>query len=141
MAYASREIRAPRSVVYAVLLDPRTYPDWLAGARDIRAVDPGWPDPGSRFHHRVGIGPFTIPDSSELVATEHDRRIELAVRARPLVAAHVTFTLIGEDDRCVVSFQEEPKRRVVGNLVRPVLDPMTHLRNHQSLKRLATLVE
>ena len=36
MAYASREIAASPADVYAVLIDPRSYPSWLAGAKEIR---------------------------------------------------------------------------------------------------------
>jgi hypothetical protein len=36
--------------------------------------------------------------------------------------------------------EEEPTRRVIGNLVRPVLDPAIHMRNHRSLRRLEALV-
>ena len=141
MACASREIEASVHQVFVVLIDPWTYPKWLAGAADVRAVDDEWPGPGSKFHHRVGIGPLTIPDSSVLLDIDADRRLKLAVRARPLISAIVTFTLVGDGQRCVVSFEEEPTNRVIGNLVRPVLDPLTHLRNHQSLKRLAHLIE
>ncbi len=141
MAFASREIHARPHDVYQVLLDPRTYPRWLAGAADIRGVDDDWPRPGSRFHHRVGVGPLTIPDNTEVLAVEPDHLLRLAVRARPFVSAVVTFRLLGEDDRCVVTFEEEPAHRLIGNLVRPVLDPITHVRNHRSLRRLAQLVE
>ena len=94
---------------------------------------------GSRFHHRVGLGPLTIADSTELLELEPDRLLRLAVRARPLVSAIVTFTVLGQGDRCVVGFEEEPGPRAIGNLVRPLLDPVTHVRNHLSLKRLADL--
>src|SRR5947209_6120364 len=56
MAYASREIAASTADVYAVLIDPRSYPSWLPGAEGIREVDADWPAPGSRFHHRVRFG-------------------------------------------------------------------------------------
>jgi uncharacterized protein YndB with AHSA1/START domain len=141
MALASREIAAPRHVVFEHLLDPRTYPEWLAGAADIREVDEAWPEPGSRFHHRVGVGPLKLADSTTLLEVQPDRLLRLAVRARPAVSAIATFRVVGEGDRCVVTFQEEPNLRVIGNLVRPVLDPLTHLRNHRSLERLADLVE
>ncbi len=139
MAYASREIDAPCERVFRVLIDPWTYPSWLAGASDMRDVDEAWPQIGSKFHHRVGVGPFTISDSTKVLAVEQNRLLRLAVRARPLVSAVVTFTLLGDGDRCVVSFEEEPAPRAIGNLVRPVLDPVTHVRNHLSLKRLAQL--
>ncbi|MGZ4785572.1 MAG: SRPBCC family protein [Acidimicrobiales bacterium] len=140
MAIVSREIEAPSKDVFDVIVDPRTYPRWLAGAADMRAVDDDWPVVGSRFHHRVGFKPFTIPDSSLVQAIEYDRMLRLAVRARPLLSAVVTFSLVGDDDRCVITFEEEPAVRLIGNLVRPVLDPVTHVRNHLSLKRLDDLI-
>ena len=136
MAYASREISASPAHVYAVLIDPRSYPSWLSGASEIREVDADWPAPGSRFHHRVRFGPFSIADSTQMIAAQPGKRIELAVRARPFISAIVTFVLVGDDRGCMVSFEEEPRIRLVGNLVRPLLDPMTHVRNHHSLKRL-----
>ena len=59
MAYTCAEFAAPVETVFAVLTDPTTYPSWLIGAADIRSIDRSWPAPGSRFHHRVGVGPFT----------------------------------------------------------------------------------
>jgi len=140
MAFACREIAASPAEVYAVLIDPRTYPSWLAGAREIRGVDAEWPAPGSRFHHRVQFGPLTLADSTQMIETQTDECIQLAVRARPFISAVVTFRLLGDDRRCMVSFEEEPRLRIIGNLVRPVLDPTTHVRNHHSLKRLEEVV-
>lgn len=140
MSYTSRVIEAPLHEVWDVIVDPETYPNWLVGAQAIRSVDDEWPAPGSRFHHRVGIGPLTIPDSTAVEAVEPLRRLRLAVRARPLVSATATFTLVSDGTRTVVSLEEEPKPRLIGNLVRAVLDPSTHLRNHRSLCRLEEVV-
>lgn len=140
MAMASIAIDASASAVYAVLIDPETYPHWLVGAARIRDVDDDWPAVGSKFHHRVGLGWLSIADSTKVIATEPDRRLVLAVRARPLISAVATFSLVSDGAVCVVSFEEEPSVRLIGNIVRPVLDPITHVRNHQSLKRLADFV-
>lgn len=123
-----------------MLADPETYPDWLIGAANIRDVDNNWPSPGSRFHHTVGVRPFALMDITEVRDVEPDRSLSLSVRARPFMAAEVTFRIVGDEDRCVVSFEEEPTARVIGNLVRPVMDPMTHVRNHRSLRRLEGVV-
>jgi uncharacterized protein YndB with AHSA1/START domain len=136
MAFASREFELTAQTVFAVIVDPTTYPDWLVGAADMRGVDDDWPRRGSRFHHRVGFGPVTLSDSTELLDVESDRLLRLGVRARPLISAIATFTLVGDEARCVVSLEEEPAPRTIGNLVRPILDPLTHFRNHQSLKQL-----
>ena len=140
MAFVSREFDAPTADVFAILLDPASYPNWLIGAESVRAIDASWPEPGSRYHHRVGIGPLTMADSTEAVAVEPGLMLRLRVRARPFIAGVVTFRVIGDDDRCVVTMEEEPARRVIGNLVRPVLDPVTHVRNHRSLRRLGQFV-
>ena len=41
----------------------------------------------------------------------------------------------------MITLEEEPALRAVGNLVRPVMDPATHVRNHRSLRRLAGVIE
>ena len=44
------DIASDRQTVFDFLTEPRTYPDWLVGAQDMRAVERGWPAPGTRFH-------------------------------------------------------------------------------------------
>jgi len=136
-------MQASAADAFAVLIEPTTYPRWLIGAKEIRHVDDGWPSPGSRFHHVVGAGPVQIPDNTEVLAIEHGRLLVLKVKARPFVSAVATFTVVGDDEgsRCVVSLQEEPAVRWIGNIVRPVMDPSIHVRNHRSLQRLADVVE
>ena len=77
MASTSREISASTHDVFAVLADPSTYPEWLAGAADVRDIDDDWPQPGAKFYHRVGIGPFTIPDSTKVLDIEPLPRVNL----------------------------------------------------------------
>jgi len=141
MAYVARELAAPAPAAWAVLIDPTTYPEWLIGAQEIRDIDDDWPAVGSRFHHRVGIGPLTLPDNSEVVAVVGGSRLVLRVKARPFIAAVVTFHIVGDGARCVVTMQEEPALRTIGNVVRPLMDPLIHVRNHRSLRRLAALIE
>jgi hypothetical protein len=142
MAYTSREIAAPARNVFAVLTDAETYPRWLVGAQAIRSVDLTWPKQGSKFHHVVGFGPLHIADSTEVLDIDNTAMMfRLEVRARPLIAAIATFQVVGTDSRCVITLQEEPSLRTIGNLVRPVMDPATHVRNHRSLRRLAQVIE
>ncbi|MEO6989228.1 MAG: SRPBCC domain-containing protein [Aquihabitans sp.] len=127
--------------VFAVLADPTSYPQWLIGASEIRDHDADWPAVGSKFHHLVGVKPFVLADSTEVIAVDRDRSLKLHVRARPFVSAIATFTITGGPGGSVVCIEEEPAERTVGNLVRPVLDPMIHVRNHRSLRRLAVLLD
>jgi hypothetical protein len=141
MSFTCREIAADRAAVFTVLADPHTYPSWLVGSVEVRLVDPEWPEPGSRFLHRVGAWPLLIADGSKVIDCEPGRLLRMEVRARPLVRAVVTFRLVGDGDVTMVSLEEEPALRIIGNLVRPVLDPLTHVRNHVSLRRLADYIE
>ena len=140
MAFTAREIEASPAEVFAVLADPTTFPDWLIGASEIRDFDHNWPSPGTKFHHMVGVKPFVIADSTEVIDVEPNRRLKLRVRSRPLVVAEATFELVGNDDRCVVTLAEEPAFRPLTDVLRPLADPLIHVRNHRSLARLADVV-
>ena len=124
-----------------MLIDPHTYPDWLIGAAEIRDLEASWPAVGSRFHHRVGLGWLSIPDDTVIEDVTEPELLRLAVRARPFISAVATFRLVGDgSDTTVVSVEEEPRLRLIGNLVRPLMDPTIHVRNHRSLRRLERLV-
>lgn len=140
MAFNCRELSAPRAEVFAVLADATTYPEWLVGAAHVRDVEGAYPSPGSRFHHTVGVRPLALRDITEVIDVEPDERLVLVVKARPLITAEVTFRLVGDGDRCVVCVEEEPTLRILGNLVRPLLDPSIHHRNHRSLRNLERVV-
>lgn len=130
----------PPEEVFGHLLDPWEYPRWLLGASKMRAVDEEWPEVGALFHHTVGWGPCKISDTSRIEAIDPPHRLVLYVRATPLVQGRVTFTLVPADGGgTLLTLQEEPAL-AIGNLVRPVLDPATHLRNRRSLHQLADLM-
>ena len=140
MAYTCRRVRADPTTVFGFLADPTTYPTWLVGASQIRDHDESWPAPGSVFHHRVGVWPLLLSDTTVVLDVRTDEMLRLSVRARPLISAEVTFTLSDDAGGTVVCMEEEPSLRLIGNLVRPVLDPFTHVRNHRSLRRLDQLL-
>lgn len=141
MAHVCRHFDASPEDVWSVIADPTTYPDWLLGASDIRDVDDNWPSPGAKFHHDVGVKPFVLPDHSQVVDVEPGRCLVLHVKARPFVTARVTFHIVGEGDGCVLTCEEEPMLRTIGNLLRPMMDPAIHLRNQRSLRSMDRLVE
>lgn len=122
--------------VFHALADPRTYPEWLLGAKEIRSIDPTWPSPGSSFHHRVGIvGPVTIADSSSVLAIHAPEQLVLEVRARPVGRARVTFRLLPRTDGSTeVHFEEEPIG--LARVLSPVAGPLAVARNHRSLDNL-----
>ena len=127
-------LAAPRPDVWAALVDVRTYPTWLVGARRIRSVDDDWPAPGTAFHHVVGFGPITIADATRSVAVDPERRLELVVRARPAVEATVVFELRDAAEGTLVTMEEHPIG--VHRILAPVLAPLTQARNRASLAQL-----
>lgn len=144
MAVSVQEISAPVGAVFDVLLDPRTYPDWLVGAKEIRSVEDGWPTVGSRFHHRVGLGgPVVVDDNTKVLAIDAPNLLQLEVRARPMGRGMASFRLTptgdSDDAGCRVEIDEVP----IGLLapLKPLLDPLTKARNNRSLTKLSELVE
>lgn len=127
--------------VFDHLVHVEEYPKWLLGASEIRSIDDDWPAVGSAFHHTVGRGPFRIKDRSKIIAIDAPRHLELHVRATPVVQGHVIFRVQGCEHGASLSLQEEPALEHVGAVLRPVLDPATHLRNHRSLQKLVQLMD
>lgn len=134
MTTVEATIAAPRADVWAALVDVRTYPTWLLGARRIRSVDDGWPGPGHAFHHVVGFGPITIADATRSVAVDPERRLELVVRARPALEATVVFELSDAAEGTRVVMEEHPIG--VHRVLAPLVAPLTQARNRASLERL-----
>ena len=136
MATVERTMGIDRTTVWEALLEPETYPHWLVGAQDIRAVDAAWPAPGAAFHHRVGLaGPLTVADRSKVIEIDEPRRLVLDVRARPFGRAKATFELAQDGDgRCTVRLHEKPvgPAAVLG----PLTDPLLARRNRRSLEQL-----
>jgi uncharacterized protein YndB with AHSA1/START domain len=127
-------VPATPEAVFAVLSDPETYPDWLAGAQHIRQVDADFPEPGSRFDHEVGpTEATTVADHTDVRAVDAPERLELEVHAGP-VKGVVEFELERTADGTLVTFRE----RMIGALgpAMPALRGPIFLRNKASLDRL-----
>ena len=86
-------VNAPVDGIWAVLADARSYSLWVVGAKDIRDVEGPWPEPGSKFHHTLGMGPFTLQDNTKSLIMEEGHYLAIEARARPLGRARVNFTL------------------------------------------------
>ena len=125
--------------VFAHLTNPWEYPKWLLGASKMRDVDDHWPAVGSNFHHRVGVGPIKVNDRSQVLEIDPPRRLVLLVKARPLFKGKVTFTVEPDGDGSLLTLEEEPAFPGA-KLVRPLVDPPTHVRNKESLENLAELM-
>jgi uncharacterized protein YndB with AHSA1/START domain len=132
-------IAATPEQVMTVLLDPSRYPNWVVGAKHVRGVDAGWPDPGSAFHHTVGVGPLAIQDRTEVLA--HDERsLILEARAFPAGRARVEMLLTPSGDATQVTMIETPRSGAATVVPQPIIERVTHERNRLSLARLADTV-
>jgi uncharacterized protein YndB with AHSA1/START domain len=134
-----RFIPAPPETVWRVLADPKSYAYWVVGSKRIRDADPGWPAPGSRFHHTVGVGPLTVDDHTESLAADPPRRLVLRAMARPIGLAKVEIELEPERDGTCVTLTENPTGIQRPLAYFPPLQALTWVRNAESLARIERL--
>jgi uncharacterized protein YndB with AHSA1/START domain len=127
--------------VFAVLADPESYADWVVGSHSIRDADADWPAVGSRFHHRVGAGPLTVKDHTEVLEVEPLRRLVQRARARPLGTAKVELVLEPRDGGTHVTMTEVAGDALSRLALNPLTDPLVNHRNRESLRRLRRISE
>lgn len=140
MAVITLHLEQPPDAVFEVLGNPWKFADWVVGAKRIRAVDDTWPAIGSRFHHRFGVGPFGIDDSTVLEEYDPPRRIVLRARARPTGVARVEIDLAPtRDGGTDVEMREYPVSGFAKKVDNPVLEALVAARNRRSLRLLEKL--
>jgi hypothetical protein len=132
------EMAARPEEVWDVISDPTTYPRWLVGAQRIRGVDRAFPDPGSKFQHSVGpTDGLTVDDSTTATEAIPPYLLELEVSAGLFTAdvgIHVAPGAAGSE----VCFSEQPLGAFA--VLTPLLRPILHSRNAESLRRLDQLL-
>lgn len=128
--------------VFAVLADPRRYAYFVVGTRRIRRFDPRWPEPGSMFHHSLGVGVTAIRDTTQSTAVDPPRRLVVQPRMRPLAVNESVFVLTHTDGQTVIEVEETA---VAGpathKVVAPIVDRLLALRNALLLRRLCKVAE
>ena len=125
--------------IWTVLADPGSYGYWVVGSDTIRDADGGWPQPGTKIHHRVGVGPLKINDDTQVIESEPGRRLVLHARARPLGTARVELQLVPEGTSTRVVMIEGPDDRFSRLLHNRFTDRLLHRRNETALRRLDEL--
>jgi len=142
MAITRRTVQAPPDRVFAVLADGWTYSDWVVGTTHIRDVEDGWPQVGTRLHHKAGPWPLSLKDSSTVIACEPPRSLTLRAGLWPLGEATVRIELepVGVAATRVTMF-EDFHAGPLRYLRNKVNDLVLHGRNVESLRRLADLAE
>ncbi|HEY0643918.1 MAG TPA: SRPBCC family protein [Nocardioides sp.] len=143
MSTTSRPVQATPEQVWSVLADGWLYPLFVVGAARMRDVDEGWPAVGTRLHHSVGSWPLMIDDTTEVLEVEENRRILLLARGWPAGQAHVEISLEpgGTSEQTVVTIVENATGGPGALIPKAIQDPQLHLRNVETLRRLAFLVE
>ena len=142
MAVTRQHSSATPEQVWAVLANPDGYAGWVVGSQDVRAADPGFPAPGTRFHHRVGVGPLTIADHSQVIESRPPTYLHLEVKARPLGRARVLMTLVAAADGGTdITIDETPISPGTRLLYNPLAALLLKGRNEEALRRLGAMAE
>jgi hypothetical protein len=139
MATVARLVDAPVDAVASVLADPRTYDRVVVGSKRIRWFDPRWPEPGTRFHHSIGLGLLHIRDDTTVMADELPARLRLSAGLGPLGAAEVVFTLTAAERGTRVEMAEHPTSGLLRAVWSPPVAAAMRARNAVSLGRLEDL--
>ena len=126
-------------VVWDVLADPAGYQYWVVGSKAIRDVDAGFPAPGTKFHHTIGVGALTVRDHTKVLESERPGLMHLRAKGRPLGTASVKLELTSEDGGTRVKMTENPDGAYAILALNPLLHVFTKLRNAESLMRLEEL--
>lgn len=136
-------VNLPIAEAFALVADPRTYPEWLVGAQEITEVSDAWPAVGSAFHHRIGVGPVRIPGSTSVREVDAPRRLTLGAGMGPLGEAQVEFTLDEVDhDNTSITVVETPSgglAKLSWLASRPLITVLLWGRNAASLEMLSRL--
>ncbi len=140
MAIVQRTVSAPPDRVFAVLADGWSYSDWVVGTVHIRDVDPSWPKPGSRLHHKAGPWPFSLQDSSTVVSMTPEQELTLKAGLWPLGQARVRIRLepVGTTST-KVTIEEDFEAGPLLMLRNKINDLVLHRRNVESLRRLSDI--
>lgn len=144
MSRDTRIIDAPVEDTWAVLADGWLYPSWVVGASRMRRVNEDWPAAGAELHHSVGTWPMLIDDTTTVLASEPPHHLRLRVRAWPGGEGEVDIalqSLPGPVHRTQVIMTERPVAGPGRWIPRPLTEAALHLRNRESLQRLAFLAE
>jgi uncharacterized protein YndB with AHSA1/START domain len=137
VATIARHMPVSPQAIWDVLASPREYGHWVVGSKYVRDADSAFPDPGTRFHHAVGVGPLTVRDHTEVIAAEPPLRLQLRAKARPLGTALVTLQI--EPDGAggaSVRMSERPDGFYAPLSLNPLIHVLIKVRNAESLRRL-----
>jgi uncharacterized protein YndB with AHSA1/START domain len=139
VATNQRFMPVPPEAIWDALADPGNYGYWVVGSKLIRDAEPGWPAPGTKFHHTIGFGPLKVSDHTVVLESEPPRLLKLRAKGRPLMTATVTLELVPRQSGTLVRISERPDGVFAVLALNPLVHIATKLRNAESLMRLEEL--
>lgn len=140
MAVVERVIAATPEQIFAVLSDGWTYSDWVVGTAHIRDVDTDWPAPGSKLHHKAGIGPVNLRDETVVLDCDPPNELVLQPHIWPLGEMTAKFTLTPfSAAETKVTLDEQFAAGPLKWFRTKADDLMMHYRNRETLDRLSDL--
>ncbi|MDO9398763.1 MAG: SRPBCC family protein [Herbiconiux sp.] len=136
-----RRLHCTPEQVFDVLADGWLFPVWVVGASRMRDVDAAWPAEGSRLHHSFGVWPMLIDDETSVLEWDPPRRMVIQPSGWPIGEARVRIDVRPQGDGCLVRLQEWAEKGPGALVPQPLLDVPLHLRNVETLRRLAYIAE
>jgi hypothetical protein len=123
------------------MADGWTYSQWVVGNGRMRAVDAGWPAPGSKIHHTIGVWPLIINDETEVEACTPRQELVLLAKGRPFGGARITLRLIASPTGCCIEMSEVPVGVPLSLVPRRLALAAAWPRNRECTWRLAAHAE
>jgi len=136
-----REMACSPEAVFEVLGDGWLFPSWVVGASRMRDVDAAWPAEGSALHHSFGVWPAVLDDETIVLEYDFPRRMVIRPKGWPIGEAVVALDVKPRGTGCVVRIQEEAVKGPGSLIPNFLLDPVLHIRNIETLRRLSYLAE
>jgi hypothetical protein len=141
MSTNTRTFHCSPEQVFDVLADGWLFPVWVVGASRMRDVDEAWPAVGSVLHHSFGVWPALIDDTTTVLEWDPPRLMVMKPAGWPIGEAKVTIRVKPRGAGCVVRIDEEAVEGPGSLIPGPLLDVPLHLRNIETLRRLAYVAE
>jgi hypothetical protein len=141
MVTVTRAARCTPDAVLRVLADGWSYSTWVVGTARIRAVDPTWPEPGTRILHSVGLWPALLDDETVVRAWDPEGSIELQARGWPAGEARVLVEVTPVAVGCLIRITEDADKGPGALVPRAVRSAVIRPRNVETLRRLALIAE
>lgn len=135
-------IDASAERVFAILSIPTHYGSFVVGSRHVRSFDPAWPEPGTQFHHSLGMGVTMIRDATTVLQAEPPRRLRMETGMGPFGVSVVEFRMLPDPGGTLLEIEETPKDGLVAlPALAFAIDRMMGARNVELLRRLRRLAE